>query len=535
VPETIEQIRSTASLVVPEIILLATACVLFFTGPFFVSDADETSPGVRHRWALLSLAGLFVAWMVWHDGSPAETSRGSLFHIDGLVWYTRGLSLTAGFLLVLVMWNQVDDRYAAEVHACLLTLLAGTSLVAAANDLVSIFLSLEMVSIPTYVILYLPRRDRMGSEAALKYFLLSIFSSALVLYGMSWLYGVAGSTNFSAIRELLSNRGPEWGHQSDPVLEFAFALLLAGLCFRIAAVPFHFYAPDVFQGATAANAALLSYIPKIVGFSALLRLIVVSGAIENWSHWAPERHNKILLGAIAALTMFVGNLMALRQKHLYRLMAYSSIAHAGYMLIGLTVGDIGDAPPVGGRDALLFYLAVYGLMTIGTFALFSAAGRADRQTAHRGHRRAPTPCETLDDLRGLARTQPSVALLLAICLFSLTGLPPTAGFLGKLNLFFAAWWDDSRVGFGLAIVLAINSAISAWYYLRIVAVMFLEPALGDERETRHIVAAPWLAGTLCAIVTIAIFVSPQWLWNSVHRSTEPAASRPSIAASAPDN
>jgi NADH-quinone oxidoreductase subunit N len=514
VPPTIELIRSTASLLVPEIILLATACVLFLVGPFLVSDAGESMPGLRHRWGVVSLIGLCVAWFVWFHNGPA-TMDGTLFRIDSLAWYTRGLSLSAGVLLVLVLWDQIDDSHSAEAYACLLTILAGTSLVAAANDLVTMFLSLELVSIPTYVILYLPRRDQRTSEAALKYFLLSIFSSALVLYGMSWLYGVAGTTNFAGIRDVLSNRPP---HAGDGMLEIAFALLLAGLCFRIAAAPFHFYAPDVFQGTTAANAALLSFVPKVVGFAALLRLIPLSGATESWLQWVPEHSNMLLLGIMAVVTMFVGNLMALRQKHLYRLMAYSSIAHAGYMLIGLTVGD---TVPVNGREAVLFYLAVYGLMTIGVFALLSAVG--DKVQGGRGREQGvptsssmlPAACTMLDDLRGLSRSLPSVALLLAICLFSLTGLPPTAGFLGKLNLFLAAWSDDSHVGYGLAIVLALNAAISAWYYLRLVAVMYLEPAVPEEGRPRRIVWAPWLAGAVCAIGTIAIFVAPQWLWNTI--------------------
>ncbi len=376
-PSTIELIRSTASLLVPEIILLATACVLFLVGPFLVSDTGEATPGLRHRWGVISLIGLGVAWFAWfHNGTtPME---GTLFRIDALAWYTRLLSLSAGVLLVLVLWDQIDDSHSAEAFACLLAILAGTSLVAAANDLTTLFLSLELVSIPTYVILYLPRRDRRTSEAALKYFLLSIFSSALVLYGMSWLYGVAGTTNFVGIRDVLSTRPP---HAGEGMLEIAFALLLAGLCFRIAAVPFHFYAPDVFQGTTAANAALLSFIPKVVGFVALLRLIPLSGATESWLNWVPEHSNMLLLGVMAVVTMFVGNLMALRQQHLYRLMAYSSIAHAGYMLIGLTVGD---TVPVNGREAVLFYLAVYGVMTIGVFALLSAVGEREQGTAGGG-------------------------------------------------------------------------------------------------------------------------------------------------------
>lgn len=511
-PLPLEQIRSTASLLVPEVILVAMACMLFFVGPFAVTDAGESSPGVRHRWGFVALVGLVVGWIVWFQGGAAAVD-GTLFRIDHLAWYTRGLSLSAGVLLVFVMWNQVDDGHSAEAYACLLTIVAGTSLVAAANDLVSLFLSLELVSIPTYVILYLSRRDRLGGEATLKYFLLSVFSSALVLYGMSWLYGVAGTTNFGAIQAVLLSRPP---HAGDGILEVAFALLLAGLCFRITAVPFHFYAPDVFQGTTAANSALLSYIPKIVGFAALLRLMPLSGATESLLTWVPEHSPKLLLAVLAVLTMFLGNLMALRQKHLYRLMAYSSIAHAGYMLIGLAVGD---NLPVGGRDALLFYLAVYGLMTVGTFALFSAVGgERGSRSEERGARGVQSePCETLDDLRGLGRSLPSVALLLAICLFSLTGLPPTAGFLGKLSLFLAAWSDDSITGYGLAITLALNAAISAWYYFRLVAMMYLEPATDADAENRprQIVWAPWLAGATCASVTIVLFVSPQWLWDSI--------------------
>jgi NADH-quinone oxidoreductase subunit N len=236
VPDTIEQIRNTASLLVPEILLLGTACVLFCVGPFMINDSGESAPGLRHRWALISLVGLCVAWMVWFQGGT-EIVDGTLFRIDHLVWYTRGLSLSAGILLVLVLWNQIDDNHSAEAYACLLLILAGTSLVAASNDLVSIFLSLETVSIPTYVILYLPRRDRSGGEATLKYFLLSVFSSALVLYGLSWLFGAAGTTNFTAIENALSSRPP---HAAEGLLEVAFALILAGLCFRITAVPFHF-------------------------------------------------------------------------------------------------------------------------------------------------------------------------------------------------------------------------------------------------------------------------------------------------------
>jgi NADH-quinone oxidoreductase subunit N len=420
-----------------------------------------------------------------------------LFRTDTMVWYIRGLSLSAGLLLTLVMWNQVDDTTAAEAHACLLAILVGTNLVAAASDLVSLFLALELVSIPTYLILFLSRRDRLGREAAIKYFLLSIFSSALVLYGMSWLYGVAGTTNLLAISEV-SVQGDSSGDQR--LLPIAFALLLAGLSFRIAAVPFHFYAPDVFRGTTAANAALLSFIPKVVGFVALLRLLPLTGAGETLDAWRPDEPAKMLLAVLAVATMLVGNLMALRQKHLYRLMAYSSIAHAGYMLVGLAVGDRGA---ITGTHAALFYLAAYGLMTIGVFALFAAVG----QVQH--------PMEFESDLRGLGRTQPWMALCLAVCLFSLTGLPPTAGFLAKLNIFLAAWSDGSAIGRNLAAIMAINAAIGAWYYLRLIAVMFLDPTVEPETKPRPVTWSAWLAGALCTAGTLWFFLSPQAILDSL--------------------
>lgn len=494
-----ELINATAKLLVPEIILLLSLCAMFLLGPLLVGPAGEAPLGLRNRWGLLTLFSLGLAWVVWFSGLRTDVVQGALFRLDELVWYTRGVSLTAGILLALILWDQIDDSHAAEAHACLLTIIAGTNIVAAADDLVSLFLALELVSIPTYVILYLPRRDRPGREAAAKYFLLSIFSSALVLYGMSWLYGAAGSTNFSGIARALAAQ-PSQG--ANPLLPIAFALLLAGLSFRIAAVPFHFYAPDVFQGTTASNAALLSLVPKVVGFIALLRLLPLTGLVKmtDWQ-WLPTEGAKLLLATLAVATMFVGNLMALRQSNLYRLMAYSSIAHAGYMLIGLSVGD---TSAVGGSQALLFYLVAYGLMTLGVFALLSAINTSDQ------------PLQVDNELRGLNRSRPTIALLLAVCLFSLTGLPPTAGFIGKLNLFLAAWSQATPLGRTLAILLAINAAIAAWYYLRLVALMFLEPASEPKTPPPMGVAwSTWLAGALCTLGTLALFLAPQWLWQSL--------------------
>ena len=438
--------------------------------------------------------------MIWFNSEPQAVTTGP-FRADALVWYTRGLSLTLGAVLVMVMWNQVDDAHAAEADACLLSIIAGTNLVASANDLVGLFLALELVSIPTYVLLYLLRSGRGTREATLKYFLLSVFSSALVLYGMSWLYGAAGTTNLVGIADFVRSMKP-----GADVITFrlALALLVAGLSFRITAVPFHFYAPDVFQGVAISNAAMLSFIPKVVGFVALVRLIPLTGSTGSPGLWLPDESARMLFSILAVATMFIGNLMALRQQNLQRLLAYSSVAHAGYMLVGLASGNVGA---VGGTSAVLFYLAIYACMTLGVFALLKGAGSGPLQVI------------TRDDLRGLSRVQPVNALLIAVCLLSLIGLPPTAGFWGKLNLFFAAWTEGTRVGHVLAVMLAINAAIAAWYYLRLIAIMFFDVDPEAERRRNKKELVSWFAGVLCTLATVAIFFSPQWLWDAVLRAT----------------
>lgn len=494
----IDQIQAAAGLVVPEVILLATMCVMFLAGPFLVNDAGQAASGVRHRWGALSLIALGCAWFAWQRTTP-QADPGGPFRADDLVWFVRGLTLAVGAVLALLIWNQIDDGHAAEAHACLLAILSGVNLTAAANDLVTLFLALELVSIPTYVLLYLPRRDTAMREATLKYFLLSVFSSALLLYGLSWLFGVAGTTRLSGIAQ--QALAGTVSLDAAPV-QIALALIVAGLAFRITAVPFHFYAPDVFQGVTSSAAALLSVLPKIVGFVALLRLLPALAGLPSIDEWAPTDRVQQLLALLAILTMFGGNLLALRQRHLHRLLAYSSVAHAGYMLVGLAVG--GQGTSVGGPSALLFYLSAYGLMTIGVFAFLGAAGTGGKSLA------------TMADLAGLSRRRPVAALCLAVCLFSLTGLPPTVGFLGKFNLFLAAWSSASPVGQLLACVLAVNAAIAAWYYLRLIGVMYFEPS--EVPATPAEEPAAWLAGTACTLTTVGLFAAPQWVWDAALRA-----------------
>lgn len=489
--------------VLPEAVLVATACALFLLAPFQRPAGQTPASGTRHACGALSLLALsFAAWL-WLHGPPLEPVDGlwsGPFRGDPLAWFIRGLTLITGSVLVLISWNQFAAEEAGESHACLLLILAGVNLTAAANDLVGLFLALELVSIPTYILLYLLSRTSAGQEATLKYFLLSIFSSAVLLYGFSFLYGAAGTTNLEAIRQGLvkSAAGP-----LPVLLAVALIAVVAGIGFRVTAVPFHFYAPDVFQGTHAAGAAMLSIVPKLAGFTVLLRLIAIlpapSVALE------PERVlSEILTPALwwlAVITMCAGNVLALWQKNVRRMLAYSSIAHGGYMLVGLTIAP-SQGGLAGGVESLLFYLAVYAFMTVGAFAVLIRMGGPDRQV------------DQLDELAGLSRFRPGAALLLAAFLFSLTGLPPTAGFFGKFNLLVAAWSAGTMASQALAVIMAVNAAIGAAYYLRIVAAMYLRPA-GAEPPAQP-ADLPALAGSLvCAAATLALFAAPQWLWDLV--------------------
>ena len=504
-----QHLTSAVSQILPEIILLAAACVNLAVGPFLIGDSGQAASGTRHRWGVWSLlALLFAGWCSFMPSPVIESADLAPFQVDTLVWFVRLITLATGTVLVLTNWNQISDNDAAESHACLLFILAGANLIAVANDLVMLFLALELVSIPTYLFLYVARRDRSGQEATLKYFLLSVFSSALVLYGFSFLYGVAGTTNLTALHQVFRVHATE---SMPAMLLVGIVTIVAGLAFRITAVPFHFYAPDVFQGTANSAAALLSFIPKVAGFVALLRVLgqpnldtVASGHV-----WSLAAQSGSTLQWLAIATMFVGNLLALLQTNVRRLLAYSSIAHAGYMLVGLSVAV--SVPPmnaaasatVGGLPALLFYLGVYGVTTLGVFALIASLSRPER------------PLETSADLAGLSKTHPAGAFLAAVLLFGLTGLPPTAGFLGKLTLFLSAWSHGTDLGRTLAICLAINAAIAAWYYLRLIGVMYLQPSRDDTRRTAGVPA--FVGVSLCAVASIALFFAPDWLWQALQR------------------
>jgi NADH-quinone oxidoreductase subunit N len=375
-------------------------------------------------------------------------------------------------------------------------------LVATGYDLVLLFLGLEMVSIPTYVVLYLGRRDASGQEATAKYFFLSILSSALLLYGFSFLYGLAGGTRLDYLHKALSNLP----HLSDAtaamylkLAPLAMLLVFAGLGFRMTAVPFHFYAPDVYQGTSHPNAGLLSTLPKIAGLLALVRIIVASmpGAELQGLGW------RIAL-VMSVLTMTLGNVLALWQDNIRRLLAYSSIAHGGYMLIGVAVGlataasgEPSVSPKINGIGSALFYLAVYCLATIGAFAALNYLGSQDRQV------------DGVDELTGLGRTRPLAALALAVSMFSLAGVPPLAGFWGKFTLFTGALEVGGALRpwfVALAVIGVLNAAIAMAYYLRIIATMYFRAPVTTVKAEGG--PGTWLAMVVSTVLVLAAGICP---------------------------
>ncbi len=512
-----ESAVATLKLLSPELVLVALATATMTLGPFVRLP--------RRTWALASALGLGLALIVLLAvrGQEYDPYQGVAVN-DALAFYARLVFLLAGFLILGMAHDQVDDARAAEFFGSILMIHAGAMLVATANELVFLFVGLELVSMPTYLLLYLSRRSEGTREAATKYFFLSIFSSGLLLFGLAYLYGLSGVSNLKALAYLCSARTGLPGLPHMHLGLVAVVFILAGLGFRVAAVPFHFYAPDVYQGSPAVIAALLAWVPKGLGFLAILRTLgAVIGAGALTGPHEPPRFTEAaeqIVAIVAVATMTLGNTVALGENNLKRLLAYSSIAHAGYLLIGVAVvfrnGATGSVA-LGGA-AMLYYLVAYALMTLGAFAVIIALNTGDRAV------------ETVDDMSGLAVRHRGLAVEMAVCLFSLAGIPPLAGFVGKFELFASAWGaggteKDAWMFQSLAILGAINSAIGAYYYLRIVVVMFLRPNLGEPHDVR----LTWPLGTTitaCTLLTLVVGIIPGPVAEASREAAIAAATTP---------
>lgn len=464
----------------PELIVIGTACVLFLLGVLPMPGARRASAAI----ALISLLGTFVllvCYLLFNWPSDALHDSSNAISVWYFAHYIKMLATGIGVLFVLMSWPSNKDatgnsaldfaQDGGEFFGLMLLSIAGVMLVASANDMILLFLGIELAAIPTYVMVSISRPLPVAQEAGVKYFFLGAMAAAVMLFGFSYLYGTTGTTNLQEILVQFFNRRTAAGRIDALPLDtwqmLAVIMLICGFAFKLAAVPLHFYAGDVYQGAATPVTALLSFVPKASGLVALIKILYVIGG-GMWIIPAPIGK---LLWILAVLTMSVGNVLGLLQNNVKRTLAYSSIAHSGYLLTGLAV----MASPQTGfvqQDALqavLFYLAAYGIMNAGAFGvLMMLPSRLPK---------AATSAETFDDIAGQGRNHVVMGLAMAVCCFSLIGLPLTVGFFGKLFLIRVQLRSEN---YWLVIITVINAAISAAYYLRIVASMFLR-ATSDAR------------------------------------------------------
>ena len=442
-----------------------------------------------NRGALVSLAALAAAaYAVWRVRLDKRALFEGMFVHDGLTVFFTLLFCAIGALAVLMSWNYAKRTRIGqpEYYALLLTAVLGMVIMAASNDLITIFLGLELMSLSLYVMVGFRRNQLESNEAALKYFLLGAFASGFLLYGIALLYGGTGATNLQKIGDFLGDTPLA----TNPLVLAGGLLVLTGFLFKVAAVPFHMWTPDAYQGAPTSVTGFMSAGAKAAGFAALLRLVL--RALPSLAHdWQP------LLAVVAMLTMTVGNVAALLQNNVKRMLAYSSIAHAGYVLVALVAGGSE------GYAAAVFYLAVYSFMNLGAFALLTMMGRGSDEPV------------LVSDLAGLGFRNPLAGLALTLFMISLGGIPPTAGFMGKILVFGAA--VKAGLVWPLVVVGVLNSVVSVFYYLRITVALYMREPEG-EPVALSINAPAVLALLVTAAATLWFGMQAQGLWLAAQRS-----------------
>lgn len=470
---------SSLSLARPEIILTVGIIVIVVLDLVISGDKKMLMTGLTLATliaATISVVGLYDA--------PEQTLFVGMLALDPFSLFFKLLVLATTFLVVIfgLQSSDVDQKF-AEFYAVFLTVGLGGFLMASATNLLMMYLALELVSIPSFILVGYQRHVRRSNEAALKYVVYGGVSSGIMLYGFSLLYGLTGTLDVYEIGARLST-----GEVPHATLFIAATLAMAGFGYKVASVPFHFWCPDVYQGAPTPVTAFLSVAPKAVGFAMIARFFYLGlSSFDGMTGEVLGGQWPELLAVIAAATMTLGNLTAIWQNNLKRLLAYSSIAHAGYMMMGIVM-----LSPAG-LQAILFYTAVYLFMNLGAFLVVILIGEQ-------------TGSEDIGEYRGLGWRAPFLAAVMTVFLASLTGLPPTAGFIGKVYLFAAVvegglWW--------LAVVGVLNSAVSLYYYWRIVRTMYLEdPEEGAERFVVPGLANACLVVLLLGTVLFGVYFTP---------------------------
>ena len=462
---SIQEIAKSMTPLVPEIIIIAGGLLVLILD-FFTDKEYKGYLG----W--FSLGCVSLAAMASYEAIGATSNLFSgTFLIDPFSTYFKFIFYSACGLGILVSINYLKEEniHRGEYYTLMLFATSGMMLMASAGDLITLYLGLELMALSLYVLAGFMRGSNRSNEAAIKYLLLGAFSSGIMLYGMSLLYGITGTTNLAGILLFLHT-----ADLTNPVLMLAMIMLVVSFGFKVAAAPFHMWVPDVYEGAPTSVTAFMSAGPKVAGFAVLLRVFLY--ALQPL-----HEHSTAIIAGLAVLTMAVGNVMALSQTNIKRMLAYSSIAHAGYALVGLAAGG-----PDGAASVML-YVCIYALMNMGAFGVVIML----RKAGERG--------EDISDFAGLGKTNKTAAFLMLIFMFSLTGIPPTAGFIGKFYIF------QSAVQAGLvwlAVVGVLLSSISAYFYLRVIMVMYMKEPAGSFEISR----APSLALALAISASFVIYI-----------------------------
>jgi NADH-quinone oxidoreductase subunit N len=466
----------------PEIVLVIGAMLLLMVGAF---RGERATPGIDGTAILLLIVTGAIVW--WLPGDRLVAFGGS-FVVDGFARFLKLLALTGSAVAILMSVNYlaVEKQQKFEYSILILLSTVGMMMLISATDLIALYLGLELMSLSLYVVAAIDRTSVRSTEAGLKYFVLGALSSGMLLYGASLVYGFSGTVSFAGIAKALSQGAP--GQASLGVI-FGLVFLFAGFCFKISAVPFHMWTPDVYEGAPTPITAFFAAAPKVAGIAMFVRTTIVAfpGVLTQWQQ---------IVVFVAIASMALGAFAAIGQRNIKRLMAYSSIGHMGFALVGLAAGT------QEGVRGVLVYMAIYLTMTLGTFACILSMRRDGRAV------------EQISDLAGLARTSPTMAFFLAMLLFSLAGIPPLAGFFAKFYVFLAA----IKAGlFTLAVIGVVTSVVGAYYYLAIVKVMYFdEPAKGFEAMPNELKAVLAVTG----LFNLLFFIYPAPLVDAANAAAK---------------
>ncbi len=472
------------ALFIPELTLAVFAIIVILLDLFIEQ---------KRLLAQISISGLVIAGGVtiamWGGSFPAIFNN--MLAVDNFALFFKLLFLGTAFLVILASTDYVAkfNRFRGEYYALVLLSTLGMMLMAATTDLIAIYVALELTSISLYALVGF-LKDSKSSEASLKYLLLGAFSSAVLLYGMALTFGFTGKTQLGEIAQILQGMPPQT-LLSSPALTLGIVLLIAGFGFKIAAVPFQMWVPDVYEGAPTPITAYLSVASKAAGFAIILRVFFSAFGLPEWLslNWG------IIFAVLAVISMTLGNIVALPQTNIKRMLGYSSIAQAGYLMVGLAAMGFSPISDILGRSGVLFFLASYALTNMGAFiAIIAISNKVNS--------------DLIEDYSGMGKRAPLVALALTLCLISLIGIPPAAGFMAKFYIFNSAVQNNLL---WLVVIAVVNSVISAYYYLRVVKVMWLGRTESEEKVPSS--GALRLALSLCCLGILFLGIIPGYVMN----------------------